>query len=47
MSYEFSEYLRVAEFVTQLAHPETPHEYGVFERRNQTLLDMVEINDVI
>jgi len=41
LSYKFSKHLRVKELFHKLASPETPQEYGVFERCNLTLLDMV------
>jgi transposase InsO family protein len=41
LSYEFGEHLRDCGIVPQLTPPSTPQRNGVFERRNQTLLDMV------
>jgi hypothetical protein len=41
LSYEFTMYLKECEIVSQLAPPGTPQWNGIFERRNQTLLDMV------
>ena len=41
MSYEFGLQLKQCGIVSQLTPPGTPHRYGVSERRNRTLLDMV------
>ena len=41
LSYEFSKHHKSWWVVPQLMPPETPQVYGVFERHNQTLLDMV------
>ena len=41
MSYEFGLQLKQCGIVSQLTPPGTPQRYGVFERRNRTLLDMV------
>jgi hypothetical protein len=41
LSHVFSNHLRSCGIVPQLTPPGTPQRNGVFERRNQTLLDMV------
>ena len=41
LSYEFSKHHKSWGVVPQLMPPEAPQVYGVFERHNQTLLDMV------
>ena len=41
MSYEFGLQLKQCGIVSQLTPPGTPERYGVSERRNRTLLDMV------
>ena len=41
LSYEFGLQLKQCEIVSQLTPPRTPQRYGVSERRNRTLLDMV------
>ena len=41
MSYEFGLQLKQYGIVSQLTPPGTPQRYGVSERRNRTLLDMV------
>ena len=41
MSYEFGLHLKQCGIVSQLTPPRTPQRYGVSERRNHTLLDMV------
>ena len=41
MSYEFGLHLKQCGIVSQLTPPGTPQRYGVSERRNRTLLDMV------
>ena len=41
MSYEFGLHLKQCGIVSQLTPPGTPQHYGVSERRNRTLLDMV------
>ena len=41
LSYEFSLQLKQCGIVSQLTPPGTPQRYGVSERRNRTLLDMV------
>ena len=41
MSYEFGLQLKQCGIVSQLTPPGTPQCYGVSERRNRTLLDMV------
>ena len=41
MSYEFGLQLKQCGIVSQLTPPGTPQRYGVSERRNRTLLDMV------
>ena len=41
LSYEFGLQLKQCEIVSQLTPPGTPQRYGVSERRNRTLLDMV------
>ena len=41
MSYEFGLQLKQCRIVPQLTPPGTPQRYGVSERRNRTLLDMV------
>ena len=42
LSHEFSDHLKSCGIVPQLTPPETPQRNGVFERRNRTLLDMVQ-----
>ena len=42
MSYEFSLHLKQCGIVSKLTPPGTPQRYGVFERRNRTLLDIVQ-----
>ena len=41
LSYEFGLQLKQCGIVSQLTPPGTPHRYGVSERRNRTLFDMV------
>ena len=41
LSYEFGLQLKQCGIVSQLTPPGTPQHYGVSERRNHTLLDMV------
>ena len=41
MSYEFGLQLKQCGIVSQFTPPRTPQCYGVFERRNRTLLDIV------
>ena len=41
LSYEFGAQLKQCGIVSQLTPPGTPHRYGVSERRNRTLFDMV------
>ena len=41
LSYEFGHQLKQCGIVSQLTPPGTPQRYGVSERRNRTLLDMV------
>ena len=41
LSYEFGLQLKRCGIVSQLTPPGTPHRYGVSERRNRTLFDMV------
>jgi hypothetical protein len=41
LSYKCSKHLKVEELFHRLVFPETPLEYGVFERWNQTLFDIV------
>ena len=41
LSYEFGLQLKQRGIVSQLTPPGTPQRYGVSERRNRTLLDMV------
>ncbi|GKF59691.1 retrotransposon protein, putative, ty1-copia subclass [Tanacetum coccineum] len=41
MSEEFLDHLMDRGMVSQFTQPYTPHYNGVFERRNQTLLDIV------
>ena len=41
LSYKFSKHLRVEESFHRLVFPETPQEYGVFEKCYRTLFDMV------
>ena len=41
LSYEFGLQLKQCGIVSQLMPPGTPQHYGVSERRNRTLLDMV------
>ncbi|GKE29985.1 retrotransposon protein, putative, ty1-copia subclass [Tanacetum coccineum] len=40
-SQEFKDYLKACGIIQQLTPPYTPQHNGVFERRNQTLMDMV------
>ncbi|GJW29304.1 retrotransposon protein, putative, ty1-copia subclass, partial [Tanacetum coccineum] len=42
ISQEIKDYLKACEIVQQLTPPYTPQHNGVFERRNRTLLDMVD-----
>ena len=42
LSYEFGLQLKQCGIVSKLTPPGTPQRYGVFERRNRTLLDMVQ-----
>ena len=42
MTYEFGLHLKQCGIVSQLTPPETPQRNGVSERRNRTLLDMVQ-----
>ena len=42
MSYEFGIHLKQRGIVSQLTPPRTPQRNGVSERRNRTLLDMVQ-----
>ena len=42
MSYEFGLHLKQCRIVSQLTPPRTPQRNGVSERRNRTLLDMVQ-----
>ena len=42
MSYEFGLQLKLCGIVSQLTPPGTPQRYGVSERHNRTLLDMVQ-----
>ena len=42
LSYEFGLHLKQHGIVSQLIPPGTPQRNGVFERRNRTLLDMVQ-----
>ena len=42
MSYEFGLHLKQYGIVSQLTPPGTPHRNGLSERRNHTLLDMVQ-----
>ena len=42
LSYEFGLQLKQCEIVSLLTPPGTPHHNGVSERRNLTLLDMVQ-----
>ena len=42
LSHEFYNYLRDCGIVSQLSPPRTPQFNGVAERRNRTLLDMVQ-----
>ena len=42
LSYEFGVHLKQCGIVSQLASPGTPQRNGVSERRNHTLLDMVQ-----
>ena len=42
MSYEFVLHLKQCGIVSQLTPPGTPQRNGVSERRNRTLLDMVQ-----
>ncbi|GJT40576.1 retrotransposon protein, putative, ty1-copia subclass [Tanacetum coccineum] len=41
ISQEFKDYLKANGIIQQLTPPYTPQQYGVSERRNRTLLDMV------
>ena len=41
LSYDFGLQLKQCGIVSQLTPPRTPQRYGVSERRNRTLLDMV------
>ena len=41
LSYEFGLQLKQCGIVSQLTPPGTPHRYGMSERRNRTLFDMV------
>ena len=41
LSYEFALHIKQCGIVSQLTPPGTPQCYGVSERRNRTLLDMV------
>ena len=41
MSYEFGLQLKQCGIVSQLTPPGTPQRYGVSERHNRTLLDML------
>ena len=41
LSYKFGLQLKQCGIVSQLTPPGTPQRYGVSERRNRTLLDMV------
>jgi transposase InsO family protein len=41
LSLEFSDDLKQCGIVPQLTPPGTPQQNGMFEKRNQTLLDMV------
>ena len=41
LSYEFGLHIKQCGMVSQLTPPRTPQRYGVSERRNRTLLDMV------
>ena len=41
LSYEFGLHIKQCGIVSQLTPPGTPQRYGVSERRNRTLLDMV------
>ena len=42
LSYEFGLQLKQCGIVSQLTPPGTPQRYGVSERHNRTLLDMVQ-----
>jgi hypothetical protein len=42
LSHEFSNHLKSCRIVPQLTPPRTPQRNGVSERRNRTLLDMVQ-----
>ncbi|GKF44174.1 retrotransposon protein, putative, ty1-copia subclass [Tanacetum coccineum] len=42
ISQEYKDYLKASEIVQQLTPPYTPQHNEVFERRNRTLLDMVQ-----
>ena len=42
LSYEFGLHLKQCGIVSQLTPPGTPQRNGVSERRNRTLLDMVQ-----
>ena len=46
LSYEFGLQLKQCEIVSLLTPPGTPQCNGVFERRNRTLFDIVQIYDV-
>ena len=41
LSYEFGLHLKQCGIVSQFTPPGTPRHYGVSERRNRTLLDIV------
>ena len=41
LGYEFGLHIKQCGIVSQLMPPGTPQRYGVFERCNRTLLDMV------
>ena len=42
LSYEFGLHIKQCGVVSQFTPPRTPQHYGVSERRNRTLLDMVQ-----
>ena len=42
MSYEFGLHIKQCGIVSQFTPPGTPQRYGVSERRNRTLLDIVQ-----
>ena len=42
LSYEFGLHIKQCGIVSQFTPPGTPHRYGVSERRNRTLLDIVQ-----